>query len=294
MARVRGGLLAAALTAIVALAAEPAHAEEKESPPSLIWRGTRVSQVEVGAAGVLVAGWLAAVYTTKDGEAHWRGGILVDDFAVNTLRAETPEGRKRAARASDFLAAGTVAFSTSDLAVAAVRNPDVAWQLSVIHTEAHAINGMVTTMIKFLTRRERPFVTHECTTVSGDPSCVNSQSFLSGHASTAFTSAGLLCGDHLSIGVYGNKIADGSACIVGLLAASTVGTLRVVADAHYASDVFAGALLGFTSGYLLPHAMHYHDRRPVAEEPKFRAIAMAAPVPLPEGGAMLSITGIVL
>jgi membrane-associated phospholipid phosphatase len=294
MRSLRAGALAVALTAIFASTTSNARADNAERPRSLIWRGDRVSQIEVGAAGVLAAGWLAAVWGTSDGEAQWRGGILVDDFAVNTLRASTPEGRKRAAKASDYLAAGTVVFSTSDLAVAAARNPDVGWQLAVIHTEAHAVNGMITTLVKYLTRRERPFVTHECTQANGDPSCVNSQSFLSGHTSTAFTSAGLLCADHLELGLYGNSLADGTACVTGLVAASTVGTLRVVADAHYASDVFFGALLGFTSGYVLPRAMHFHSHSTPAQDRKFRALVMAAPVPLSEGGAMLTINGIVL
>lgn len=39
--------------------------------------------------------------------------------------------------------------------------------------------------------------------------------------------------------------------------AGTTGSLRLMGDRHYASDVLAGALIGFFFGYGIPTLFHY-------------------------------------
>ncbi len=69
--------------------------------------------------------------------------------------------------------------------------------------------------------------------------------FFSGHAAISATGAGLTCANHTRIALWGNRVADISACVLASLNALTTATTRVVADRHYASDVILGAGVGF-------------------------------------------------
>lgn len=93
---------------------------------------------------------------------------------------------------------------------------------------AMGFNKLITGGIKYVTGRERP-----------DGS--NKLSFPSGHTSSAFTSAALVCG-----------MADRYTCVTGLLIASSVGYLRIAGDRHWASDVAVGMALGVANGVLIP------------------------------------------
>ena len=62
---------------------------------------------------------------------------------------------------------------------------------------------------------------------------------------------------HAHLPLYGSAAGDAAACAVALLAAGTTGTLRVVSDNHYASDVLLGAAIGLGSGLGLPWLLHY-------------------------------------
>ena len=44
----------------------------------------------------------------------------------------------------------------------------------------------------------------------------------------------------------------GPSVSIGLLAASITGALRIVGEQHYFSDVLAGAVSGFLSGFMVP------------------------------------------
>jgi hypothetical protein len=107
-----------------------------------------------------------------------------------------------------------------------------------------------------------------------------------------------VCAAHTELGLYGNAAADAGVCAATLLAASTTGALRIVADAHYASDVFAGAALGLASGYLLPKFMWFGGfgsgtSKEAREHKPLSVAATVLPSPLPEGGMMVSVSGIV-
>jgi membrane-associated phospholipid phosphatase len=57
--------------------------------------------------------------------------------------------------------------------------------------------------------------------------------------------------------MYGHPIADYGICALGLAAATTTGALRIVTDAHWLSDVVAGALTGIGAGWGLAYGLHY-------------------------------------
>jgi membrane-associated phospholipid phosphatase len=77
-------------------------------------------------------------------------------------------------------------------------------------------------------------------------------SFFSGHTSGTFAAAGAfgtiarLRGDRGWIAVYA----------VGFAAAATVGYLRMAADAHWLTDVAAGAAVGAAAGVGVPLLLH--------------------------------------
>jgi len=61
----------------------------------------------------------------------------------------------------------------------------------------------------------------------------------------------------LHLAIYGSTLADTLACVGMIGLATSTSALRVMGDRHYASDVWAGALLGFTVGYGMPTLLHY-------------------------------------
>ena len=112
------------------------------------------------------------------------------------------------------------------------------------------------------------------------------------HTSVAFASAGFSCAMHLSRGLYGNALDQGS-CVTSLALAALTGVMRVAGDQHYLSDVLFGAVVGFVIGHLVPvllvperpHAVLGH-----APGPSAAIVPMVAPAP--GGGTYgLSFTG---
>ncbi len=57
--------------------------------------------------------------------------------------------------------------------------------------------------------------------------------------------------------LYGSRALDTLACIRDLTLATGDGVLRIMGDRHYATDVLAGAALGFGFGYGVPMFLHY-------------------------------------
>jgi membrane-associated phospholipid phosphatase len=190
-----------------------------------------------------------------------RGGLLFDQQSRNGFAAKSKAGRDRADSVSDVLWAASVGFTVLDfLLLPALRNGlPTARETAVLTLEAYTFTSLVTSLSKNLVARERP----DAAACAADPnysaSCKSnpSASFPSGHTAVAFTGAGLVCHGHLRLGLFGNRAADIAACGASLGIASGVGALRVNADRHYATDVLAGAALGFASGFLLPELVQF-------------------------------------
>lgn len=92
---------------------------------------------------------------------------------------------------------------------------------------AHGVNRLITHQFKVGVGRLRP-----------DGS--DNKSFYSGHTSTAFTSAGVVC------------VIEKDQCGLALGLAATTGYLRIAADKHWLSDVVVGAAAGFLTGQQVP------------------------------------------
>jgi membrane-associated phospholipid phosphatase len=98
--------------------------------------------------------------------------------------------------------------------------------------------------------RARPFL-RDCKTPNADPDCAGSAnsrntSFISGHASLAFTAAATLCVQHSRLSLYGSANAVVCPAARGIAAGSSL--LCVVADRHWTTDIIAGALVGSAVG----------------------------------------------
>lgn len=197
-------------------------------------------------------------------EPRWEGGILFDDAVRDGLRLRERDARESARAVSDplyyALAVYPFVVDTAIVTWGIHGSGDVALEMLAMNAQSYALTGALALTAQKLGRlrpaglacRADPDYSPKC----GDER-VLSESFFSGHAAVAFTSAGLTCAHHQHLPLYGGGVADAAACLVGLTAATAEGVLRVATDDHYASDVLVGAFVGLVSGYVLPLWLHY-------------------------------------
>lgn len=261
------GLLAAlAFSSRGALAVEPTTAGSSDAADSkaLTWRADwprfRKAEIALTAGMTLQAG--AAMMLYPKNVRTWEGGVLFDEAAWGALRLDTRRGREAADRYSDYLYWASIAYPWVDVAVAGTLrgSSDVALQMTAMNLETFAFVGAVAITAENLGRvrpsdrgcREDPHYSADC-----GNEAVLTKSLLSGHSTVAFASAGLTCAHHQYLELYGGGAPDIFACAAALVAASAVGTLRVLSDNHYATDVLGGAVVGLFGGYGLPVLLHY-------------------------------------
>jgi membrane-associated phospholipid phosphatase len=206
-------------------------------------RWNRIGPVESGVIGALVLGAvIVELGPSAPSVPHWDSPILFDDAARNALRAGSASARSAAATVSDFgylglpvyaigVEAGLMTWLGKDQADAAV-------QLALIHAEALAINAFASRLVQKSVGRARP---------DAQPGTTDNTAFFSGHTSTAFTTASVLCVQHAKLAIYRN-VADQIVCPASLTIAATTGLMRIVSDRHWASDVIAGAIFGTLVG----------------------------------------------
>lgn len=254
------------LALCLGLAASSARAQDDEH--RLRWEAR---WARVHPASYAITGALGGASLIFDGlylggtEAQLRGANVIDGPVRDALMANTDEGREIAAKISDVLLGTLLAWPIFDAAVIAGiadTNSDVFWQLTWIAAESYALEMLINTVFKQLVARERPHGSR-CTLedrLENPGRCGPTgrlRSFYSGHASFAFSAAGQVCVHHTHLPLYGNEIADGFACGGALLMATAVATLRMIADRHYLTDVLMGAVLGLSTGFLMPYLLHY-------------------------------------
>jgi len=278
--------------AIVGASSRVAHADDPtkpappppvltiETPPvlrTLEWKPewSRASVLDYVVTGVGLATTLTFAILPPRSQ-HTTGGVLFDDAVRSTLRLSSYDDRHGAGEASDVLLSLVttypIIFDAFALGYGYWRSADAAYQMTLINAETLAITGAIQGAANFSASRERPYgqdcappgVTPTGNQISGSLGECNGptryRSFFSGHASIAFTSAGLTCSHHLHLQLFGGG-ADAAACVTALVAATAISMLRVMADVHYATDVITGALVGSAIGFGVP-AIHYakHNR----------------------------------
>ena len=114
---------------------------------------------------------------------------------------------------------------------------------TLIATESFLITGLYTSILKYSFGRHRPRTGNSSTSFDGFSTNKNYNSFPSGHTSTAFAIATVVANQYEKT-PYIKPISYGIAAMTGLS--------RINFEAHWASDVFFGAALGyFTAKTLL-------------------------------------------
>jgi membrane-associated phospholipid phosphatase len=277
-----------ALFAVGASAVAPTEARAQgESPHRLHWQSDwrRVNGVDYALTTGLFAAFVGAWFLPPLDQAVWSRPLLFDRSVRSALRARSPDGRNLAGAISDSLivAAYLPPLLVDPFVVAGAvdGNPDVAWQLFVISTEAYAVTITLNEISKRIFARQRPyaFACARDSKYSADCSDADRfRSFYSGHSAVAGTGAGLMCAHHTHLPLYGGAY-DPLACATALAGMLATGSLRVIADKHWNSDVAVGLLLGFSVGYLLPSLIHYKSfqAKPDAQDHTLQSAALSAP-----------------
>ncbi len=153
---------------------------------------------------------------------------------------------------SDALVGSAFAFAALDTALAGIldRGPDGALNYAVIYMETAALNLALGNLSKIAVRRPRPLSYQASRAGTPLMDTDSSLSFYSMH--TAFTASLGATATYLAF----QRGGDVEPWVV--LGASTamtvaVGVNRVLARAHFPTDVIAGALAGAGLGVLVPH-----------------------------------------
>ena len=209
-----------------------------------------------------------------------RGGIGIKDLAEGVPARD----------ASDLLLSFSIAYPLllDSLIVTYWHRQShaVAAQMALISAEAIAVAGAVQGLTAGFASRQRPYGRNCGRTIDeGSDFCEGRRryrSFFSGHAAMAFAAASVSCSHHARHDVFGDPTADALSCATTMTAAAAVGTLRIVGDQHYASDVIVGAGIGTMSGLGIPWLLHYGPwaRRP---EPSARSAFSWHVVGVPNG-----------
>lgn len=230
----------------------------------------------------------------RPGTPLLRGSVPGDDPFREALRADQYEAREIAATISNVLLGALLGWPVVDgLGVAGLGdlNPDVAWQLTMIHAEVVAADYFLSTIVKALVRRERPGHAHctEAELARSSGRCSDrgrSRSFYSGHASAAFASAGVVCMTHAYVPLYGSRSDDAIACGAAMATATLTSLLRLVADRHYLTDVLAGTAVGLALGLLMPYFLHFGLDLSGADSAPAVAPLASAPMIVSFGGTL--------
>jgi membrane-associated phospholipid phosphatase len=217
--------------------------------------------------GVSVAGGLAAgagqLITVE--EPRWQGGILFDKAASDVFTAETESGRETADMLSDIpFYASAALIGTLDPLVAWARGyPDTALQLLGMGVEVLAITGGITLLTISAVARGRPGP-GACFDAPELPECEprSPRSFPSGHTAIAFAGASYFLAVHNELPLFGARWADLGFAITMMGLATSTAFLRMGADAHHASDVIVGSLIGMGVGFGIPYLRYFHSDEP--------------------------------
>jgi membrane-associated phospholipid phosphatase len=283
--------LAAAIT--VAIWASSARADDAPPPGPLRW------DPAFSHAGPLDYGLTIfsledlAVYLPlvqdKQPPLHWTSPILFDKAVRDLLRGSTP-GARSMAELTSWIGFGLVAgYPAVDVAYAYARyGSRVAWDLFWQDATVISLSTMVDLNIRDFVGRARPPV-YACIANGGSTSaCLgtsseSTRSFPGGHVAIVTAAAAVSCTQHLSLHIFGSPW-DELTCGALVVGSMAVGTLRIVSDDHWASDILVGSTMGFLIGWGVPYAMHFHRSSPDSAEPQ--AFVAPTPMALSHGGGL--------
>jgi membrane-associated phospholipid phosphatase len=211
----------------------------------------------------------------------WRDGVLAGGFTGLTV-AMFPVDRSLARRLQDssaqanrffknaskniqyFADPGSIVIGVSMYAVGRVAQWRTVEDLGLHGTEAVAVSGVVTAVLKGVVGRARPYVSadtspHDFGFWRGFGHGGGYQSFPSGHSTAAFAAAAVVTSESQRWWPHGAwlvaPVMYGGATLVGLS--------RMYNNAHWASDVALGAAIGTFSGIKVVRYSHGHSDNPI-------------------------------
>lgn len=254
------------------------------------FRRFELSDYLITGGAILVAGGANLIPAKPN---RWTARNSTDEWVRRNLSATRYEASRWARDVSDLLVSVNVSFPLLfDSLIVTYwyrRSPEVATQIALISSEAIAIAAALQVVTSGIASRERPY-SRKCGRGMDErhSDCVSSnryRSFFSGHTTNAFAGAGASCTAHMQHAVFGSELADGIACGLAFLSAGTVGTMRMVGQKHYLSDVATGAAVGTLVGLGTPWLLHYG---PLARNDDRSTKLSLSLVPMPNG---LSVGG---
>ncbi|HVR20651.1 MAG TPA: phosphatase PAP2 family protein [Polyangiaceae bacterium] len=195
----------------------------------------------------------------------WRSQNSLDEWGRSHLGAPSWEAGQWARDGSDVFVSLTLAYPLLVDSLIVMywyrRSPEVAAQIALISLEAEAVAALLQGPTAALTSRERPYG-RDCgkSIPSNLEACAGHdryRSYFSGHTTLSFSAAAVSCSHHARHDVFGDPVADGIACGAALTSAAAVGTMRIVGQKHYITDVLTGAAVGTLSGLGVPWLLHY-------------------------------------
>ncbi|MFO7809822.1 MAG: phosphatase PAP2 family protein [Candidatus Delongbacteria bacterium] len=113
---------------------------------------------------------------------------------------------------------------------------------SVLGLKSMAVSGIITYSLKLLTHRKRPRSSSDPYEFSGPSFSTKDLSFPSGHTTLAFSAAKIINGSYSDI-KYLPCLTYSAAVLTGLS--------RIYDNEHWASDVLAGAIIGYFSAAIV-------------------------------------------
>lgn len=183
-----------------------------------------------------------------------RGSLnAVDAFFRDALTGAVVS-RKTAGTLSTVLAYGVTpafALGTALFATGPHASPGAGVRAAVIVVESVAVAGAATEILKVGFARKRPFVRYGTGTLESPYDVRDDetrQGFVSGHTSAV---AALGVSAALCASLQDSQLAPAAWTAAGTLVAVT-GTLRLVAEQHYLTDVLAGTAVGAAAGIAVP------------------------------------------
>jgi hypothetical protein len=260
------------------------------SPLQWTWRRFGAGDVVVAATGATLA--IAAVVIGPGEDTTSDPQLGVDAQVRRALRPDSFQVRRAWRDTSDVLLTVDVSYPIlGDALVNAAwyrDSPDVATQLALIDTEAFLLTLGIQQSFANYVGRQRPHGA-VCGTdeLPADTAACEVRdryrSFFSGHTSLAFTAAALTCTHHRHLQLHGGR-AEWVPCAAGVTLASATGTMRILGDRHYFTDVMAGAAVGSLVGWVVPFVHYQMPSRPSRAQRRQAVRLLVLPMP---GGLQL-------
>ena len=244
------------LLLIALLAISAASLPADSFPYRLSWKKDAIIG---GSAAALYGTHLAITFTQDRDSARDHGLDRLHKSDVNFVdRAMMCSYSRGLDLTGDILLACTMA---APFALAIHQSRDTIITEAVMYAEALLLAHSVKELSKDMIVRWRPYCYYDDTRSKLLRDDDSGKSFMSGHASIAFTSASFLSTVYAHMHPEGKGkywVAGGS-----FTAAAAVAALRVLSGNHFFTDVLVGAAWGTLVGWLVPQLHYSQDSRPV-------------------------------